>query len=85
MPAHNDGSRDDLLLSHRSCAVSDYRPDCDALKAAHTRILISVGIETGDTFTAGTLRATVALLGQTAAVFTSHHGGFLGGENGFKV
>ena len=27
MPTHDDGSRDDPLLSDRSWAVSDYRPD----------------------------------------------------------
>jgi hypothetical protein len=42
-----------------------------------------VGIETGDTFTARTARATAALLGQEAVVFPSHHGGFLGGEHGY--
>lgn len=83
MPAHDDGSRNDPLLSDRSRVVTDYRPDIAALKAAPTRIVLAVGIETGDTFTARTARATATLLGQDAAVFPSHHGGFLGGENGY--
>jgi pimeloyl-ACP methyl ester carboxylesterase len=35
MPTEDDGSHDDPLLSDRSWAVSSYRPDVDALAAAH--------------------------------------------------
>jgi pimeloyl-ACP methyl ester carboxylesterase len=83
MPTGDDGSRADPLLSDRSRFVVEYEPDVAALKAAPTRILIAVGIETGDTFTARTARATAALLGQEAVEFPSHHGGFLGGEHGY--
>jgi hypothetical protein len=83
MPAEDDGSRDDPLLSDRSWAVSSYRPDVDALAAAPTRIVIAVGEESGDTFTGRTAVATAELLGQQATVFPSHHGGFLGGEFGY--
>jgi pimeloyl-ACP methyl ester carboxylesterase len=83
MPAEDDGSRDDPLLSDRSWAVSSYRPDVDALAAAPTRIVIAVGEESQDTFTGRTARATAELLGQQATVFPSHHGGFLGGEYGY--
>ncbi|MFD0536559.1 hypothetical protein ACFQY7_25360 [Actinomadura luteofluorescens] len=83
MPAEDDGSRDDPLLSDRSWAVSDYRPDVGALTAAPTRIVIAVGEESGDTFTARTSVAMAELLGQRPAVFPSHHGGFVGGESGY--
>lgn len=83
MPAEDDGKRDDPLLSDRSWAVSGYRPDVEALTAAPTRVVIAVGEETGDTFTGRTAAATAALLGQEAAVFPSHHGGFLGPEFGY--
>jgi pimeloyl-ACP methyl ester carboxylesterase len=83
MPAGDDGSRDDPLLSDRSWAVSDHRPDAEALAAAPTRVVIAVGEETGDAFTARSARATAAALGQEAVVFPSHHGGFLGGEFGY--
>jgi pimeloyl-ACP methyl ester carboxylesterase len=80
MPADDNGSRDDPLLSDRSWAVSSYRPDVDALAAAPTRIVIAVGEESLNTFSARTAVATAELLGQQATVFPSHHGGFLGGE-----
>jgi pimeloyl-ACP methyl ester carboxylesterase len=83
MPAEDDGTRDDPLLSDRSWAVSGYRPDVDALAAAPTRVVIAVGEETAGTFTARTAEATAALLGRQATVFPSHHGGFLGGEHGY--
>jgi pimeloyl-ACP methyl ester carboxylesterase len=82
-PAEDDGSRDDPLLSERSWAVSSFRPDEAALATAPTRVVVAVGEETGDTFTARTARATAALLGQEAVVFPGHHGGFLGGEYGY--
>jgi pimeloyl-ACP methyl ester carboxylesterase len=83
MPAEDDGSRDNPLLSDRSWAVSGYRPDVDALAAAPTRVVIAVGEESLGTFTGRTAVGTAELLGQEATVFPSHHGGFLGGEFGY--
>jgi pimeloyl-ACP methyl ester carboxylesterase len=83
MPADDDGTRDDPLLSKKSWAISDYRPDAAVLRAAPTRIVIAVGEESGNTYTARTAVATAALLGQQAVVFPSHHGGFLGGQFGY--
>lgn len=83
LPSDDDGARSDPLLSDRSWAVSSYHPDVAALTAAPTRVVLAVGEETGDTFTGRTARATAELLGQEAAVFPSHHGGFLGGEFGY--
>ncbi len=83
MPAEDDGSRDDPLLSDRSAAVTSYRPDFDALRAAPTRIVIAVGEESLGTFTGRAAAAAAERLGQQAAVFPSHHGGFVGGESGY--
>ena len=54
----------------------------NALAAAPTRVVIAVGEESQDTFTARASDATAELLGQRATVFPSHHGGFLGDEFG---
>jgi pimeloyl-ACP methyl ester carboxylesterase len=83
MPAGDDGRRDDPLLSKASWAVTDFRPDADALRAAPTRVVIAVGEESAGTYTARAAVGTAALLGQEATVFPSHHGGFLGGEFGY--
>ena len=83
MPTADDGSREDPLLSDRSWQISSYRPDVDALNAAPTRIVIAVGQESQNTFTGRTSLATAELLRQQAAVFPSHHGGFLSGESGY--
>jgi pimeloyl-ACP methyl ester carboxylesterase len=81
MPAEDDGSRDDPLLSDRSEPVISYRPEFDALTAAPTRIVIAVGEESAGTFTGRTSVAMAKLLGKEAIVFPSHHGGFVGGEH----
>ena len=83
MPTEDDGSRDDPLLSERSEPVISYRPIFDALAAAPTRIVVAVGEESAGTFTGRAAVATAELLGQHAAVFPSHHGGFTGGESGY--
>jgi pimeloyl-ACP methyl ester carboxylesterase len=83
MPAEDDGSRDDPLLSDRSWAVTSYRPDLDALAAAPCRIVVAVGEESLGTFTGRAAVATAELFGQQAVVFPSHHGGFMSGEFGY--
>ncbi|KOV80879.1 alpha/beta fold hydrolase [Nocardia sp. NRRL S-836] len=83
MPAEDDGKRDDPLLGTSSLAITDYYPRVDDLKAAPTRVVIAVGEETGNAFTARTAIHTARLLGQEAVVFPSHHGGFMGGEFGY--
>ncbi|MFD8061320.1 alpha/beta fold hydrolase [Streptomyces cyaneofuscatus] len=83
MPTEDDGSRDDPLLSDRSWAISDHRPDVDAITAAPTRVVIAVGEESRAVQTGRTSAATAELLGQPLTVFPSHHGGFLDGEFGY--
>jgi len=83
MPTDDDGSRDSPLLSDRSWAITNYRPDVDALVAAPTRVVIAVAEESRNSLTGRSTRATADLLGQRATVFPSHHGGFLGAESGY--
>lgn len=79
LPAEDDGSRDHPLLSGRAVAITDYHPDVTALAAAPTRVVIAVGEETGEVYTARTARATARVLGREATPFPSHHLGFLDG------
>ncbi|WP_030223003.1 alpha/beta fold hydrolase [Streptomyces bikiniensis] len=83
LPAQDDGSRDDPLLSDRSWAVSSYRPDTDAITAAPTRVVIAAGEESENLQTGRTSAATAELLGQPLTVFPSHHAGFCDGEFGY--
>ena len=82
LPAEDDGSRGDPLLSHDSDAITAFRPDVPALMAAPTRIVVAAGIESEDALTWRTAVATAQALGQEITVFPSDHGGFLGGEFG---
>ena len=71
------------LLSGRSRAITKYRPDFEALAATPTRLVIAVGEESAGTVTDRTSRALAERFGREPAVFPSHHGGFVGGEDGF--
>ncbi len=82
MPADDDGSRDDPLLSGVSNAVTRYQPDLHALTSAATRLVIAAGVQSSDTITGRTSAALAEALGLPLTVFPSHHGGFLGGEYG---
>lgn len=82
MPAADDGSRGDPLLSDLSWAVSGYQPDIAALTTGPTRVVIGVGVESAGAYTARTSAAIAEKLGQRATVFPSHHGGFVGGDGG---
>jgi pimeloyl-ACP methyl ester carboxylesterase len=82
IPADDDGSRDDPMLSGAANAVTHYAPNIDALRSASTRIVIAAGIESADTITGRTSAAVAEALGQPLTTFPSNHGGFLGGEYG---
>ena len=83
MPTDDDGSRDDALLSERSEPVVEYVPDFDALGAAGTHVVIAMGEESKDMFTARASQATAKRLGHEPAVFPSHHGGFAAADSGY--
>ncbi|MGY1619234.1 alpha/beta fold hydrolase [Geodermatophilus sp. SYSU D00691] len=82
LPVDDDGSRQDPLLSGISNAITAYRPDLAALRAAPTRIVVAVGAESDGLLTGRTSVALAEALGQAAVVFPGGHGGFLGGEFG---
>lgn len=84
LPSGDDGSRDDPLLSGVSNAITAYGPDFDALASARARVVIAVGVESQGLLTGRTSVATAEALGQEATVFPSHHGGFVGGELGYR-
>jgi hypothetical protein len=79
LPAADDGTRDDPLLSGATSPIIEFRPDTAALRTVSTRVVVAVGEESGETFTGRTTRHLARLLGQDAAVFPSHHDGFVEG------
>ena len=62
MPTEDDGSRDDPLLSGTANGITAYEPDVQALRAAPTRVVIGVGVESRDTITGRTSVATARRL-----------------------
>jgi pimeloyl-ACP methyl ester carboxylesterase len=83
MPTEDDGRRDDPLLSGTANAITAYRPDVGALRAAATRIVVAAGVESRDVLTGRATAAFADALGVPVTEFPSHHGGFMGGEFGY--
>jgi pimeloyl-ACP methyl ester carboxylesterase len=84
LPAVDDGSRDDPLLGASFVPITHYVPDFAALRAAPTRIVIAAGVESEGTMAQRAALAIAERLNQEAVIFPSHHGGFLGGESGYR-
>ncbi|MDN5854479.1 MAG: alpha/beta hydrolase [Actinomycetia bacterium] len=82
LPADDDGSRDDPLLSGASNSITSCRTDFDALADVSTRIVIAVGVESRSQITGRTSEAVAQALGRQVVEFPGDHGGFLGGEFG---
>jgi pimeloyl-ACP methyl ester carboxylesterase len=81
LPTQDDGSRDDPLLGNM-ISGTHYQFDFDALRAAPTRIVVAAGAESEGEFTHRAALAVAKKLETEAAIFPSHHAGFLGGEFG---
>ena len=85
LPEHeDDGDRNDPLLGQNLISCTHYEPEFEALKKASTRIVVGVGAESeGQMAYRGGL-GVAERLGSEPVTFPSNHGGFLGGEFGFK-
>ena len=84
LPTADDGSRDDPLLGASFIPITHYVPDFEALRAAPTRIVIAAGVESEGKMAHRAALAIAERLNQEAVIFPSHHGGFLGGEFGYR-
>lgn len=82
MSTEDDGSRNDILVGQNIIGNTHYEPDFDAIRAAPTRIVVGVGVESeGDLARRGG-EAVAQRLGLTPVIFPSGHGGFQGDEYG---
>jgi pimeloyl-ACP methyl ester carboxylesterase len=84
LPTEDDGSRDDALLGQNLVTSTHYEHDFDALRAAPTRIVVGVGAESEGELAHRGGEAVAERLGVKPVTFPSHHGGFLGGELGWR-
>ncbi|WP_169952127.1 alpha/beta fold hydrolase [Microbispora sp. H11081] len=92
LPAEDDGSRDDVLFAQNLVTCTGYRPDFEALRAAPTRVVLAVGVESEGQLACRAGTAIAERLGGEPVVFPSNHGGFLddtygmpGDPDGFAV
>ncbi len=82
MPAGDDGTRTDPLVGQNIITCTHFEPDFDALRAASTRIVVGVGVESDGEMAHRGGEAAAERLGTTPVLFPSGHSGFLGGEYG---
>jgi pimeloyl-ACP methyl ester carboxylesterase len=84
LPTEDDGRRDDALLAQNIVGTTHCELDFGALLAAPTRIVIGAGAESEGELANRAAYAVAERLGSEVVVFPSHHGGFVGGESGWK-
>jgi pimeloyl-ACP methyl ester carboxylesterase len=82
-PSEDDGSRDDPLLGENNRSTT-FEHDFGALREVSTRIVVGAGTESEGEMTHRAALAVAEQLGTEAVIFPSHHGGFLGGEFGWR-
>jgi pimeloyl-ACP methyl ester carboxylesterase len=81
LPAEDDGSRTDPLMRNMP-ACNAYDPDVSALAALGRRLVVAVGVESGQQVAARGGRSVAEAVGVPVTEFPSNHAGFLGGEYG---
>jgi pimeloyl-ACP methyl ester carboxylesterase len=84
LPTEDDGSRDDPLLGESIVPTARFQPDFEALRAASTHVILAAGVESRGQLTYRAAAAIAERLGTGLVEFPSHHGGFLGGEFGWR-
>src|SRR4029079_2317258 len=82
LPTQDDGVRTDPLLNQNMITGAAYRPAFDALRAAHTKLVIAVGEESAHATAGRGGTATAERLDVEPVYFPGGHDGFLGGEYG---
>jgi pimeloyl-ACP methyl ester carboxylesterase len=60
-----------------------FQPNIDALKSGTTRVVVGIGVDSGQLLTYRTSVALAELLGTTPAEFPGDHGGFMGAPTEF--
>jgi pimeloyl-ACP methyl ester carboxylesterase len=81
MSSEDDGNRTDPLMRNMPDS-NTYEPDVEALSALGDRLVVAVGVESGQELAARGGRSVAEVLGVPVTEYPSNHGGFLGGEYG---
>jgi pimeloyl-ACP methyl ester carboxylesterase len=87
-PVPADPTEQDLreaarFFDHELRGTTRYVPDVKALKAGPSRVVIGIGVDSGNLLTYRTSTALAELLGSTPAEFPGDHGGFMGAPTEF--
>jgi pimeloyl-ACP methyl ester carboxylesterase len=82
-PTEQDLREAARFFDHELHGTTQYLPDVEALKAGPSRIVVGIGVESGNLLTHRTSTALAELLGSTPAEFPGDHGGFMGAPTEF--
>ncbi|GAB3887501.1 alpha/beta fold hydrolase [Microbispora bryophytorum] len=77
LPTQDDGVRGDVMFEQNLMTCTHYEPDFDALRAAPTRVVVGVGVESEGQLARRAGEAVAERLGTKPVIFPSNHGGFL--------
>ncbi|MEU6413618.1 alpha/beta hydrolase [Microbispora sp. NPDC046933] len=77
LPTEDDGTRDDPMMRQNLMTCTHYEHDFEALRAAPTRVVIGVGVESEGQMARRAGEAVAERLGTKPVIFPSNHGGFL--------
>ncbi|MEU8277799.1 alpha/beta fold hydrolase [Microbispora bryophytorum] len=77
LPTEDDGARGDVMFEQNLMTCTHYEPDFDALRAAPTRVVVGVGVESEGQLARRAGEAVAERLGTKPVIFPSNHGGFL--------
>jgi pimeloyl-ACP methyl ester carboxylesterase len=82
-PSEQDVREAARFFDHELRATTRYLPDVETLKAGPSRVLVGIGVDSGNLLTYGTSSALAELLSSTPVDFPGDHGGFMGAPNEF--
>ncbi|MGI5160710.1 alpha/beta fold hydrolase [Microbispora sp. CA-102843] len=77
LPTEDDGTRDDPMLRQNLMTCTHHEHDFEALRAAPTRVVVGVGVESEGQMARRAGEAVAERLGTKPVTFPSNHGGFL--------
>ncbi|MBE3015577.1 alpha/beta hydrolase [Microbispora sp. NEAU-D428] len=77
LPTEDDGIRDDPMMRQNLMTCTHHEHDFEALRAAPTRVVVGVGVESEGQMARRAGEAVAERLGTKPVIFPSNHGGFL--------
>jgi pimeloyl-ACP methyl ester carboxylesterase len=82
-PSEDERREAARFFNHELWHTTQYLPDVEALKAGPSRVVVGIGVDSGNLLTYRTSMRLAELLDSTPAMFPGDHGGFMGSPTEF--